>query len=130
MALGDLTKQLAEQAIAGTIRSTTSKPEPAPAVQTEDVGATIVGEIQAMQKALKDEDELLVLFHTGNEPLRVVEVFMRSRNVLVLTGHDAEKIVTRVVTHVDGLRLICKVVKAPPGAKPIRIAFIAPKPKP
>ena len=115
MALGDLTKQLAEQAIAGTIRTTASKPEAPPAVQTEDVGATIVGEIQAMQKALKEEDELLVQFHAGNEPLRVVEIFMRSRNVLVLTGYDAEKNVTRVVAHVDGLRLVCKVTKAPPG---------------
>src|SRR5437016_14259073 len=115
MALGDLTKQLAEQAIAGTIRSTSSKREPASAVQTEDIAAIIVGEIQAMQKALKEEHELLVLLHAGNEPLRVVEVFMRSRSVLVLTGYATEKNVTRVVAHVDGLRLICKVVKAPAG---------------
>jgi hypothetical protein len=127
VALGDLTKQLAEQAIAGTIRSTTSKPESAPTVPAEDVGATIVGEIQAMQKALKEEDELLVLFHSGNEALRVVEIFMRSRNVLVLTGYDAEKNITRVLAHVDGLRLVCKVVKSPPGAKPTRISFVAPK---
>jgi hypothetical protein len=127
VALGDLTKQLAEQAIAGTIRSTTSKPEAAPTVQTEDVGATIVGEIQAMQKALKEEDELLVLFYAGNEPLRIVEIFIRSRNVLVLTGYDAEKNITRVVSHVDGLRLICKVMKAPQGARPVRITFVAPK---
>jgi hypothetical protein len=130
VALADLTKQLAEQAIAGTIRSTTSKPEAAPTVQTEDVGATIVGEIQAMQKALKEEDDLLVLFHDGNEPLRIVEIFMRSRNVLVLTGYDAEKNVTRVVAHVEGLRLICKVMKTPPGAKPVRITVVAPKPRP
>jgi hypothetical protein len=130
VALGDLTKQLAEQAIAGTIRSTTSKPEATPTVPAEDVGATIVGEIQAMQKALKEEDELLVLFHAGNEALRVVEIFMRSRNVLVLTGYDAEKNITRVVAHVEGLRLVCKVMKSVPGAKPVRISFVAPKPKP
>ena len=130
MALGDLTKQLAEQAIAGTLRSTTapSKPEPA-AVQTEDVCATVVGEIQAMQKALKEEDELLVQFHAGRERLRVVEIFMRSRNVVVLTGYDAEKNVTRIVASVASLQLICKVVKAPDGVKPIRISFVAPKPK-
>jgi hypothetical protein len=128
MALGDLTKQLAEQAIAGTIRSSTSKPEPA-AVQTEDVCATIVGEIQAMQKALKEDDELLVLFHAGSERLRVVEIFMRSRSVVVLTGYDADKNVTRIVASVESLQLICKVVKAPVGAKPVRISFVAPKPK-
>ncbi len=128
MALGDLTKQLAEQAIAGTIRSSTSKPEPA-AVPAEDVCATIAGEIQAMQKALKEDDELQVLFHAGSERLRVVELFMRSRNVVVLTGYDADKNVTRVVASVEGLQLICKVVKAPAGAKPIRVSFVAPKPK-
>jgi len=130
VALGDLTKQLAEQAIAGAIRPTASPKPETPTAQAEDVCATIVGEIQAMQKALKEEDELLVLFHAGNEALRVVEIFMRSRNVLVLTGYDAEKNITRVVAHVDGLRLVCKVVKAPQAAKPVRITFVAPKPKP
>ena len=128
MALGDLTKQLAEQAIAGTFRSSPTKGEP-PAVQTEDVCGTIMGEIQAMQKALKEDDELVVLFHAGSEMLRVVEIFMRSRNVVVLTGYDAEKNVTRAVASVEGLRLICKVVKAPAGAKPTRINFVVPKPK-
>jgi len=130
VALGDLTKQLAEQAIAGTLRSTTapSKPEPA-AVQAEDVCATMVGEIQAMQKALKEDDELQVLLHAGSEHLRVVEIFMRSRNVVVLTGYDADKNVTRVVASVEGLQLICKVVKAPEGARPARVSFVVPKPK-
>jgi hypothetical protein len=128
VALGDLTKQLAEQAIAGTFRSSSAKPEP-PAVQTEDVCGTIMGEIQAMQKALKEDDELVVLFHAGSEALRVVEIFMRSRNVVVLTGYDAEKNVTRAVASVEGLRLICKVVKAPAGAKPTRISFVVPKSK-
>ena len=129
MALGNLTKQLAEQAIAGTFRSSSTKEEP-PAVQTEDVCGTIMGEIQAMQKALKEDDELVVLFHAGSETLRVVEIFMRSRNVVVLTGYDAEKNVTRAVSSVEGLRLICKVVKAAAGAKPTRISFVVPKPKP
>jgi len=122
VALGDLTKQLAEQAIAGTMRS------PAPvAPQAEDVAATIVGEIQAMQKALKDDDELLVQFHTGSETVRILEIFLRSRNVVVLTGHDHAKNLTRVVATVDGLRLVCKVVKTVADAKPVRLNFLRPK---
>jgi len=120
MALGDLTKQLAEQAIAGSMRS------PAPP-QAEDVAATIVGEIQAMQKGLKDDDELLVQFHTGSEMVRILEMFLRSRNVVVLTGHDPAKNLTRVVATVDGLQLVCKVVKTTPGAKAVRINFLRPK---
>jgi hypothetical protein len=130
VALGNLTKQLAEQAIAGTFRSSPSAKPEAPAVQTEDVCDTIMGEIQAMQKALKEDDELVVLFHAGSETLRVAEIFMRSRNVVVLTGYDAEKNVTRAVASVEGLRLICKVAKAPAGTRPTRISFVVPKPKP
>ena len=128
MALGDLTKQLAEQAIAGTIRSSTQpKSDPSATPQPEDVAATIAGEVQAMQKALKEEDELLVQYHTGAEMVRVLEVFLRSRGVVVLTGHDAAKNITRVVAAAESLRLTCKVVKAQPGAKPVRVNFIRPK---
>ncbi len=124
MALGNLTKQLAEQAIAETLRG---KPEAQ--TQTDDLSTTIVGEIQAMQRALKDEDELLVIFQAGSETVRVVEIFLPSRGVAVLSGQDAEKNVTRVVSPVAALQLICKVVKVQPPAKPVRVNFVVPKAK-
>ena len=53
MALGQITKQLAAQALGNTIDNVMEKPSaPGPA---ESLGATLVGEIQAMQKALKDD---------------------------------------------------------------------------
>jgi hypothetical protein len=120
MALGDLTKQLAEQAI----RSATAKPAAPP--QPDNTGVTILGQIQAMQKALKEDEELVVLFHASGETLRVVEIFLPSWQVAVLTGTDRGEL-TRVISPVESLQLVCKVVKPPVSAKPMRIRFVTPK---
>jgi hypothetical protein len=48
--------------------------------------------------------------------------------VAVLKGLDADRNQVRVVSPAEGLQLICKVVKAPPGVKPVRVGLIAPKP--
>jgi hypothetical protein len=45
----------------------------------------------------------------------------------VLTGVDSGKSISRVISPVDSLQLVCKVVKA--AAKPTRINFFTPKPK-
>jgi hypothetical protein len=124
MALGDLTKQLAEQAI----RSVT-EPKPAAPPPPHSKGADLVAQVQAMQKALKEDEELLVLFHAGGETVRVHEFFFPSWQVAVLTGTATDKSVTRVISPVDSLQLVCKVTKAPPSAMPARIRFVTPKPK-
>jgi hypothetical protein len=124
MALGDLTKQIAQQALL----SATTK-EPAPPPQPENVAATFLGQIAAMQKALKDDEELVVLFHSGAERIRVMEVFAPSREVAVLSGTDSERNRTRAICAVGSLQLTCKVVKVPPGNKPLRVGLINQKPK-
>lgn len=123
MALGNLTMQIAEQALGAV------KPGAPAAAQPENVCATILGQIQAMQKALKDEEELVVTCATGGETVRVFEFFVPSPQVLVLKGVDAARNLTRVVVHVEGLQLVCKVARVQPNAKPARINFISPKPK-
>jgi hypothetical protein len=128
MALGQITKQLAAQALGNTIDNVMEKPA-APG-QAEALGATIVGEIQAMQKALKDDQELLVLFNAGDQRLRVLEIYVPSWQVMVLTGVDPEKNVTRVISPIATIQLICKVMRVQPPAKPARIAVVTPKPKP
>ncbi len=145
MALVELTRQLAQQAIGNQVKDVldslrppdlakisealrTSKP--AGAAQPENIGATILGQVQAMQKALKEDEELLVLFHAGTETIRVLEVFVPSWNVAVLTGIDTEKNVTRVISPFDSVQFVCKPVKVEPPAKPTRVGFIVPKPKP
>jgi len=130
MALGDLTKQLAQQALSSSMKDVLEAgAKPAGPVQGENVCATIVGQVQAMQNALKEDQELIVLVNAGAETIRVLEFFVPSWRVLVLTGIDTNKNITRIVSPVESTQLICKVMKAQSSAKPVRIAFITPKPK-
>lgn len=122
MAIGEFTKQIAQQAIL----SATSKETPQPsAPQPENPSAVLLGQIAAMQKALKEEEELVVTC----QGIRVVEIFAPSRQMVVLTGHDSDRSLTRIIAGVESLQLVCKVAKAHPGVKPLRIALVTPKPK-
>ena len=122
MALGELTKQIAQQAL---LSATTTKEAPAPApAQPENISAVIFGQIAAMQKALKEDEELAVFFQ--NE-IRVREIFAPSRSVLVLTGSDSSGAFTRVIAATQSLQLVCKVLKTAPGAKPLRVALVTGK---
>jgi hypothetical protein len=124
MALDDLTKQLVKQ-VAGSVKP--AAPPAAP--QAEPVPETIVKQVQAMQKALKEDEELVVLLSSGPETIRVLELFLPSWQVAVLSGIDKDKNVTRVVSPIERLQLICKVMKVAPPAKPARIGIITPKPR-
>ena len=123
MAIGELTKQLAQQVIGNPL----SEARPAPGPVAENVGATILGQIQAMQKALKEDDELQVLYYAGGEAIRVLELFQPSANVLVMSGVDKARNVTRVVAHVESVQLVSKVVKVQPPARPVRVGIVSPK---
>lgn len=96
----------------------------------DNPGATITSQIQAMQKALKEDEELVVLVQSGEQTVRVLEFFLPSWQVVVLTGIDTEKNLTRIVSHIESVQLICKVMKVQVPAKPARIGFVIPKPKP
>lgn len=127
MAIGELTRQLAAQALGDVLR---------PADQagvaeagSADLCATILGQVQAMQKALKEDQELVVFASAGAETVRVLEFFAPSRQVLVLTGIDPEKNITRVIATVETVQLVCKVMKVPASAKPTRVRFVSPKSK-
>ena len=125
MALADFTKQLAQQAL---LSATSPAKEPAAPAQKESVCAVMLAQINAMQKALKEDEELVVLFHSGAEKIRVMEIFVPSWQVAVLKGFDADRNPARVVSPAERLQLVCKMVKAPPGVKPARVSLIAPKP--
>jgi hypothetical protein len=125
MALGEFTKQIAQQAI---LSATSKEPAPPPApAAPENLAATFMSQIQAMQKALKEDEELVVQYHLGAAKVRVMEIFAPSRGVLVLTGPDAERGLNRVVAAVESLQLVCKVVKVPAGAKAVRVSLVMPK---
>ena len=85
MTIGSLGKTLANQAIESTKNSvmdavrTPAAPKPAepkPVAAAPDTGAAIVAQIQAMQRPLKEDQELAVLFRAGDEMLRVNEIFV------------------------------------------------------
>ena|SRR5436309_117254 len=121
MALADLTKQLAQQAI---LSATEKSDKPAP---PDHVGAILLGQIHAMQKALKEDEELAVWFERGTDKIRVMEIFLPSWKLAVLTGHDSARTLSRVIAPIETVQLIAKVVKVPAGAKPARVGLVAPK---
>ena len=141
MALGEIAKQIAGQALKAPVKDVLDSLRPPDASQVSDavknarpaavpgenVGAVVLGQIQAMQRALKDDEELLVLLHNGLETVRVIEIYVPSWSVAVLSGIDSDRNLTRVIAPVESLQLICKVMKAPAGAKPLKVAVIAPK---
>jgi hypothetical protein len=135
MALGPLAKQIAQQALLDSLRpadaaqvSESLKTNRPAAASGDNLCAVMLGQIQAMQKALKDDEELVVLLHNGLEAIRVLEIYIPSWNLAVLTGIDTERNLTRVIAPAETLQLICKVMKVQAGAKAVKVALIAPKP--
>jgi hypothetical protein len=127
MALGALTKQLASQAIGNSVKDLL-EPEKATAAQTAatDLCGAILTQIQAMQKAVKEDQELVILFRSGPETIRLLEIFVPSQNLFVFTGLDAEKNLTRVIAPVESAQLVCKLVKA--TGQPVPVRIITPRP--
>ncbi len=125
MALGEFTKQIAQQALL----SATSAPKEAPAAPADPTASAILAQIAAMQKQLKEDEELVVLFHQGPERIRVMEIYIPSAHAVVLTGPDANRTLTRIICAPSALQLVCKTAKTAPGAKPIRVALVTQKSK-
>jgi hypothetical protein len=122
MAIGEFTKQIAQQAI---LSATSKEPAPTAAPQPENPSAVLLGQVAAMQKALKEDEELVV----SCQGVRVVEIFAPSRQMVVLTGHDSDRTLTRIIAGVESLQLICKVSKVQAGGKALRVGLVTPKPK-
>ena len=125
MAFGEIAKQLAQQALVDQVTPKSSVP-----AQPDSVGAIMVGQIQAMQKACREDEELVVLFRSGAQTVRVLEFIVPSWQVLVLAGVDEAKNTTRVVSAAESVQLVCKVMKVQPPGKPARVGFRLPKPMP
>jgi len=124
MALANITKQIAQQALL----SATKEPPPAP-IQPDAGGATILAQLAAMQRPLKEDEELIVQCQCGGETIRIAEIFLPSPQVAVLSGTDANRGFTRIVSAVAALQLVCRTVKVQSGTKPMRVGLFTPKPK-
>ncbi len=133
MSLGTIGKTLAGQALEATKKNVIdsivgpepAKPAPPAAPLAESVGAIILGQIQAMQRPLRDDQELLVMWQS----LRVTEIFVPTQQVLVLSGLDVQQNLTRVIAPAESLQLVCKVVKVAEGAKAVRVNVMSPRPR-
>lgn len=137
MTIGSLGKALANQAMEttkNTVMDAVRPSDPAKPADAkplpQDTGAIIIGQIQAMQRPLREDQELAVTFRAGNEMLRVKEIFVPSAQVLVFAGVDEEGNVTRVIAPVETAQVICKVVPVAAGASPVRVNVLTPKPPP
>lgn len=139
MTIGSIGKTLANQAIDSAKNSVLDavkgspppKPaEPKPVAATPDTGATIIAQIQAMQRPLREDQELAVEFRAGNETLRVTEIFVPGPEVLVFAGQDAAGNVTRVISPVNAAQVVCRILKVAPGATPVRVNVLTPRPQP
>src|SRR5271165_4895313 len=128
MALVDLGKQLAQQALTSAIARDKEPSAPAPP-PAETSGLVVFSQLRAMEKALKEDEELVVTFQSGAERIRVMEIFLPSPQIAVLSGLDANRATTRVISAVSALQLVLKTVKIAPGAKPARLGLITPRPK-
>jgi hypothetical protein len=132
MGIGHLTKQFAQQAIGNQVKDVVDSfragESGAPEIPS-GVGPVIFSQLQAMQKALKEDEELVVSCTAGGQTLRVFEVFLPSPLVAVLSGIDAERNTARILASVETLQLVCKPRAVAAPAKPNRIRFVAPKPK-
>jgi hypothetical protein len=71
----------------------------------------------------------MVWYQAGGDKIRVMEIFLPSPQVVVLTGVDAGRAMTRVVSAAAALQLVTKTAKVPPGAKPVRVALVGLKSK-
>jgi hypothetical protein len=129
VAFGEITKQLAQQALGDALRSP-EPPTPSVKPAAESSGAIILAQIQAMQKALKPEEELVIQFNAGTETIRILDIYAPSWQVIVLAGVDSEKNITRIISHADIIQLVCKVMKSRTPEKPVRVSITTPKSKP
>ena len=130
MPLADFGKALAGQALEATKKNVMDSvlgPDPAKAAPAvpESVGAVILGQLQAMQRPLREDQELLVMWQS----LRVTEIFVPTPQVLVLCGMDVQQNLTRVIAPAESLQLVCKVVKVAEGAKAVRVNVLTPRQK-
>jgi hypothetical protein len=140
MTIGSIGKALANQALESTKNTVMDAVRPADAAKpaeiksaqpaAQDTGSIIIGQIQAMQRPLREDQELAVTFRAGNEMLRVTEIFVPNGQVLVFSGVDPEGNVTRVISPVDAAQVVCKVVPVTPGSNPVRVNVLMPKPQP
>jgi len=141
MALGNIGKVLADQAIEATKRNVLGSlagPEPAktpeapakPTASPVEIGPVILGQLQGMQRALRDDQELRVEYYTGTELVHVLEIFVPTPQVFVLSGTDSTREhAVRVIVPAANAAFTTRVMRVEVGRTPLRVNILTPRPK-
>lgn len=141
MALGTLGKVLADQAIEATKRNVLGSlvgPEPTKAGEATqakvaapvEIGPIILGQLQGMQRVLRDDQELRVEFYTGTETMHVLEIFVPTPQVFVLSGTDSSREhAVRVITPAASATFTTRIAKVDAGKTPMKLSILTPRPK-
>ena len=141
MALGNIGTVLADQAIEATKRNVLGSlagPEPTKAAETPakpasapvDIGPIILGQLQGMQRALREDQELRVEFYTGTETIHVLEIFVPTPQVFVLSGTDSSREhAVRVITPAASATFTTRIARVEVGKTPLRLNILTPRPK-
>ena len=140
MALADIGRALtgqvldtAKSTMLDAVQGTPAKPPataPAASAPPADIGSVILGQLQGMQKSLREDQELVIQFRSGEDVLRIVEIFVPSPQVFVLIGNDGQQRLTRIVAPAATVQLTCKVLQVVPGGTPVRLKIMTPAPPP
>ena len=126
---GQLTKQLAQQAIGNQVKDAVEGivPDASAPAPIETISSIMLGEVQAMQKGLREDQELVVTCTIGSEVLRVREIYVRSPQVAVLSGTVLDNALTRVICPFESMVLVCKPTPVAAGATAVRVRIVTPK---
>jgi hypothetical protein len=133
MGIGAITKQLAAEALGNQMAEVMEglRPSETPAANAEPESLTgvVMAQVHAMQNALKEDQELLVLCTVGPTTLRVLELYAPSPKLLVITGAEGERGIARIISPVESVQLVCRPVPVKPESKPVRVRMVAGKTK-
>ncbi len=130
MSIGAITKQLAAEALGNQVMEVMEglRPGETPAAEPDSLSAIVMAQVQAMQNALKEDQELLVLCTVGPTTLRVLELYAPSPKLLVITGAEGERGIARIISAPESVQLVCRPIPVKPEAKPVRVRIVAGKP--
>jgi hypothetical protein len=134
MGIGAITKQLAAEALGNQMKEVMDGLRPGdaatPSAEPESLTGVVMAQVQAMQNALKEDQELLVHCTVGPTTLRVLELYAPSPKLLVITGAEGERGIARIISPVESVQLVCRPVAVKPDTKPVRVRMVTGKAKP
>jgi len=80
--------------------------------------------VEAMQKNLKKDEQLLIYHNAGGQPILVTSIGFQNPSMIVLHGLDAMGNECCVLSHLTSVQLVVRVMKVDKQQKRRRIGFM------